>query len=440
MELCPRIAATHRGENITVLPEQAMFNQFVGSIPVSAVANTSINTAHHSQSKTADKVLIASPPVVQNPRAQSFGVSIAVASLATAWVEYGFARDELAFTAAASHHGLVAADDQALHIRVNHSEVLPTDKPIYYRVVAQSLSYQDAYNLQRGEPQATPIYALRLPDSNAQSIRVVSINDTHGDIQTIGSLHAQIENLQPDVLVWNGDTCNDFNANDAPAQILLNPANELQRAWAATRPLLFSNGNHDVRGRRAREAVKCFVSCPESAELPYNQALRLGPLALLTLDTGEDKPDRHPVFAGTAAYQPYRQYQSTWLQGTLQQAAIKDAPFKVATAHIPLRGLDGQPDGTTLEGFAHYSGFGAKLWLPQLNAAGFAAVISGHTHRARHDAPTAAMPVHQFVGGGPQPEQATVTIIDAALTNSKASMQIQIANLQSDILFKQAFA
>jgi len=62
---------------------------------------------------------------------------------------------------------------------------------------------------------------------------------------------------------------------------------------------------------------------------------------------------------------------------------------------------------------------GAKLWLPQLKAAGFEAVLSGHTHRARHDAPTAEMPVHQFVGGGPKPEQATLTIIDAALANGK---------------------
>jgi hypothetical protein len=50
------------------------------------------------------------------------------------------------------------------------------------------------------------------------------------------------------------------------------------------------------------------------------------------------------------------------------------------------------------------------------------------------------MPVHQFVGGGPKPEQATLTTIDAALTKDKASMQIQITNLQSEVLFKQTFS
>jgi len=159
--------------------------QFIGSIPIGAVTITSLGATSPSESSASGKALIASSPVVQNPRAKSFGISIAVSYLATAWVEYGFTRDDLAFRAVASHHGLIAADDQALHIRVNHSNALPTNKPVYYRVVAQSLSYRNAYSLQRGEPQSTPVYALHLPDSNAQDIRVVSINDTHENIQTI---------------------------------------------------------------------------------------------------------------------------------------------------------------------------------------------------------------------------------------------------------------
>jgi acid phosphatase type 7 len=400
-----------------------------------------VGSTHASEEPSAsEKALIASPPVVQNPRAASFGVSLAVSGLATAWVEYGFAKDDLAFTAVASHHGLVSADDRVLHIRVNHSEALPTNKPIYYRVVAQSLNYENAYHLQRGKPQSTPVYALRLPDPNARSIRVVSINDTHENTETLRSLNAQIEELQPDLLIWNGDTGYYFDEKKSPEQILLNPTNDLSLAWAATRPLLYSNGNHDVRGKRAREVVKSFAHCPESTELPYNQALRFGPLALITLDTGEDKPDRHPVFAGTAAYEPYRENQSIWLRGVLQQAAIKEAPFKIAVCHIPLRGLAGQTDGTTLESYARYSGFGAKLWLPQLKAAGFEALICGHTHSARHDTPTVDMPVHQFVGGGPKPEQATLIIIDAAQANDVATLQIQITDLQGRVLFKQAFA
>ncbi len=421
----------------------------MGIIPVSALAISGVRAAQPDQSQEsaasaasvgATGPLIASPPVVQNPRPRSFGVSVAVNGLATAWVEYGFSEDDLRFTANASHHGLIQADDQVLHVRINHSDALPTDRPVFYRVVVQSLKYISAYQLERGETQTTKTYALRLPDRAAKQLRLISINDTHENLETITRLHAEIEELAPDVLIWNGDTCNDFNAPKATEQILLNPANDLALSWASTRPLLFSNGNHDVRGERAREAARSFVGCPESQELPYNQALRFGPLAIVTLDTGEDKPDRHPVFAGTAAYEPYRQQQAAWLRQVVMQPHIRAAPLKIATSHIPLRGLKGHNDGTTLDGYAYYSGFGAKLWLPTLKEAGFQAVLSGHMHRDRLDDATDDMPVSQFVGGGPKPEQATLTVIDSKQGDSRAELDIRIVDLNGKLLHRKRWS
>lgn len=425
-----------------------MFNRrkVLGVISASALAITATRAAQPEQSQdssTSDwtnKPLLASPPVVQNPRSNSFGVSVAVTGLATAWVEYGFSEDELQYSASASHHGLIQADDQTLHVRVNHEDTLPTDRPIYYRVVVQPLRYISAYQLERGKTQTSPTYALRLPDPKAKQLRVVSINDTHENLATITRLHAEIEKLNPDVLIWNGDTCNDFNAPKATEQILLNPANDLALSWASTRPLLFSNGNHDVRGERAREVARSFAECPESRELPYNQALRLGPLAIITLDTGEDKPDEHPVFAGTAAYEPYREQQALWLKQVVAQPQIDSAPFKIATSHIPLRGLEGHNDGTTLDGYAYYSGFGAKLWLPILKSAGFQAVLSGHMHRDRLDEATEGMPIVQVVGGGPKPEQATLTVIDAKQDDGRAELDIRIVNLDGKLLHQKQWS
>jgi len=415
---------------------------FVGVIPASSLA---IAAATAAQLQAADnlsagpmpKPLIASPPVVQNPRPNSFDVCVAVSRLATAWVEYGFAKDDLRFTATASHHGLIQADNQVLHVHVHHAETLPTDKPIFYRVVAQPLRYLNAYRLERGDPQPTATFALRLPNPGAQQLRIVSINDTHENRETIVKLHTEISKFKPDMLVWNGDTCNDFYPPKSTAQILLNPANDPALGWATTRPLLFSNGNHDVRGELAREAAKCFVGCPEAQALPYNQALRFGPLAIVTLDTGEDKPDAHPVFAGTAAYEPYRQRQSGWLKQVVAQPTIQSAPFKIATSHIPLRGLDGHPDGTTLEGYARYSGFGAKLWMPTLQQAGFQAVLSGHTHSHRLDDSTDAMPIAQFVGGGPRPQQATLTVVDASQHDDQSTLDIRIVDLAGKVLHRK---
>jgi acid phosphatase type 7 len=141
--------------------------------------------------------------------------------------------------------------------------------------------------------------------------------------------------------------------------------------------------------------------------------------------------------AGTAAYEPYRVLQAAWLTQVVAQPSIESAPFKIATSHIPLRGLPDQNDGTTLDGYASYSGFGAKLWLPTLKAAGFQAVLSGHMHSHRLDTSTDEMPVLQFVGGGPQPESATLTVIDTAQHDGHAELDIRIADLVGKMLHRK---
>ncbi len=39
---------------------------------------------------------------------------------------------------------------------------------------------------------------------------------------------------------------------------------------------------------------------------------RIGPLAIVCLDTGEDKPDSRDVWGGMAAYEPYREAQKKY--------------------------------------------------------------------------------------------------------------------------------
>ena len=398
---------------------------FLGLIPVSALCLQ----LSQREAKTDETVagtagpLITSPPVVQHPLSDGFTVHFAVSALATGWVEWGWSADWLDHTAIAAHHGLVRASDSALSVRVQIDDEVTSGKPVFYRVVAQPLAYKTAYQLERGQIVAGEVQQLRLPNASADKITIAIVNDTHENQATLDALHRRIATVDPDVLVWNGDTCNDFDAQDDPMQIVLNPQRDIAKGWAAERPLLFVPGNHDVRGQRARELSAALSGWPDQSALPYNFALRLGPVALVGLDTGEDKPDAHPVFAGTAAYEPYREQQAAWLKKAVERPEIAEAPIRIAVCHIPLRGLPGHNDGTTLEGFASYSGTGAKLWLPILRQARFAAVISGHMHKHRIDDPTETEPVMQVVGGGPHPEGATLTIVRAE--GNKAEVRVE---------------
>jgi len=399
---------------------------FLGLIPASAFSlqlSKEVAAQPQGPSTGTTAPLITSPPVVQHPSAEGFTVHFAVSALATGWVEWGWSADRLDQVAMAAHHGLVRASDLALSVRVQLDDRATANQPVYYRVVAQSLAYKNAYQLERGPSVASPVQRLKLPSATAEQITIAIVNDTHEHLATLDALHARIAALDPDVLLWNGDTCNDFDAHDDPMQIVLNPAGDLTKSWAAERPLLFVPGNHDVRGQRARELSAGLSGWPDQSELPYNFALRLGPVALVGLDTGEDKPDAHPAFAGTAAYEPYREQQAVWLKKVIQSPNIAEAPIRMAVCHIPLRGMPGDNDGTTLQGYAYYSGMGAKLWLPTLREAGFAAVISGHTHRPRINDPSDTEPVMQIVGGGPRPDQATLTIIHAG--GGRAEVRIE---------------
>lgn len=411
--------------------------EFVGLIPLSAVClagNLRANEKGEDSRGGTSGPLITSPPVVQHPAADSFTVAFAVSALSTGWVQWGLDADHLDRRAVAHRHGLICAGDRSHSIPVSLADVPPGNRTIFYRVVAQPLAYRNAYQLQRGEPQSSDVFRLQLPDRDAAEITIAIVNDTHEQPQTIAALHRRIEEINPELLVWNGDTCNDFDAQDDPMQIVLNPAGDVHGGWASQRPLLFVPGNHDVRGARARELSDGLSGWPGQSELPYNFALRLGPVALVGLDTGEDKPDAHPVFAGTAAYQPYRKAQAEWLKSVVARPEVAGAPLRVAVCHIPLRGLPGDNDGTTLEGYAAYSGAGARLWMPTLRQAGFQAVVSGHTHRHRIDDPSDTEPLMQAVGGGPQPERATLTILRAGSNDTT----LRIENLAGEPLLERS--
>jgi predicted phosphodiesterase len=419
--------------------------EFLGTIPLSAIAlsattiaaNEPAKSAATAENQTPSTTIICSPPVVQHPTPRGFTVVWQVNQLVTGRVEWGWSADKLDQIASASHHGLIDAANDVLAIPV----LLPKDaaaQTIHYRLVVQPLAYKNAYKLERGElNEVSSLFSVTLPDPSSSQSQLVIINDTHENKETIATLAKRISELAPPLLLWNGDTCNDFDAKDSPATIVLNPggdATKLGASWAATCPLLFVPGNHDVRGERARELQRCMRPWSNNP-LPYNFAFRHGPLAIVGLDTGEDKPDAHPVFAGTAAYEPYRAAQAAWLQEVVERDEIRLAPFKIICCHIPLRGLAGDSDGTTLKAAADYCGDAARHWLPILRAAKFNTIISGHTHKWRIDDPTSDEPLTQIVGGGPSSKGATLIRVACTANELKVVME----DLQQKVLAERSW-
>jgi acid phosphatase type 7 len=162
-------------------------------------------------------------------------------------------------------------------------------------------------------------------------------------------------------------------------------------AYAAGTPLCFASGNHDVRGIHAR-SLENFLEAP--GERRY-YILRQGPLVVVVLDTGEDKPDTHSVYAGLGAFARYRREQRRWLEGAVASEAWRSAAFRVAVLHIPLWG-DSASEGSRAQ------------WHDVLEGARTDLVINGHVHRYKHTPPDKDHSYTQVVGGGPKASAATV--------------------------------
>ena len=146
-------------------------------------------------------------------------------------------------------------------------------------------------------------------------------------------------------------------------------------------------------------------------DLGRNFAVRMGDIALIGLDTAEDKVDTNPRMMGMHTSQPYREAQKLWLEDALKAPEIKSAPFLVAFCHIPL--YDPNPrsnpgdimpddkDERYSTDFAAWQRTCAKLWGPALEKAGCQLIITAHQHCFRYDEPSKEHKWAQIVGGGP---------------------------------------
>jgi hypothetical protein len=152
-------------------------------------------------------------------------------------------------------------------------------------------------------------------------------------------------------------------------------------------------------------------------------------LALIGLDTGEDKPDWHPAFAGLSRFEPYRIAQRDWLARALQGPAVATAPFVVAFCHIPI--FDADPNangGDVLENWANFQRQAGNLWGPLLTQHGVQLLVTAHRHRYRCDAPTTDRTWTQIVGGGHRPTE-QVTIIHGKASGN--TLEVVVDELRS---------
>jgi hypothetical protein len=351
----------------------------------------------------------------------------AVGRPAAGFVEFGTEKGRLDQTAHGDIFGLKPYHERFLQVRL---EGLKPDTRYFYRTVTRSFKYVDAYTFEPGEPVYSDVFSFETPGRKKPDGTFSVINDTHNNQETLKLLAARLALINSGYTVWNGDLVNSFDSADMAVEAVLRPGGS---AFATEKPLLFVPGNHDYRGVWARNIPLLLPvwnhEAPEDRGLGRNFVVRTGPLALIGLDTGEDKPDFRSEWAGLARFEPYRIAQRDWLERTLKSPEVATAPFVVAFCHIPLASAN--PDangGDSAEGFASFQRQAANLWGPLLTKYKVQVLIAAHQHRFNYDPANPERTWAQIIGGGPGPK-GEITVIHGKAEGD--SMEIIVDELNT---------
>lgn len=370
--------------------------QFLSSsLLAGSVVAPSISVAQSSAATASKSAGTAwGSPLVAGPAPENLAILQALLGPASGYAEISV-NDGTWQKILPEHQGLVAYESHVLKFLL---PPLPAGAMLRYKVTVFAVTYQSAYKIQAGPLVPSEEYVVTCLDPAKKSTQFVVWNDTHENAKTIEALDEKTKKLKPDFLLWNGDQTNDVYAPEKMARQYTCPAGV---AIATHYPLAYLRGNHDVRGPAAR-LVEKFTHSPRE---DFTYAFRSGPVACLAMDTGEDKPDSHPVFQGMVHFDAMRARQTAWLEQVIEEPWFRSAPYKLLFCHIPLWWTKDEPDRE----YYNCHKPCRDAWQALLLKAGVQLVISGHTHQHAYLPVSDQRPIAQLVGGGPQTERATLT-------------------------------
>ena len=207
-------------------------------------------------------------------------------------------------------------------------------------------------------------HTVRTLDYNAKACHFSMVNDMHFDTDKYFELIDGMDKKNTDFIVLNGDITSFSNALDTLIKYTIEPIKQ----FAASYPVVFSRGNHEGRGAEWYLTGKAFPT--NTGEFYYTY--RQGPVAIIVLDAGEDKPDNDPEYSDQAAYDQYRLDELEWLKQAVKDPAFANAPQKVCIMHIPT--FDG-PEAWYAQ---HWI---SRNFTPVLNEAGIKLMLCGHHHK-----------------------------------------------------------
>jgi len=269
---------------------------------------------------------------------------------------YGFKGEALSDESDNAEHGLLPIG--TLH--AVHLTGLMPGRAYTYKAVATRVVKMKAYWPEKGLAIESPEKSFTTFDRTKPSASFAAIADTHEDSARVTDLLKAVDWPAADFFVHLGDAFHSLESEDQLFGRWLGPA---AKAVDGAKLLMFMRGNHETRGAFARRLFD-YVPTPEGR---YYYVRDHGPLHMIVLDTGEDKPDESNVYARLNEFEAYRDQEFAWLErhlATDKRAA--EAPFRVVLLHQPNWG---------------WTRDRGDLWTALANRGKVDLVLGGHYHR-----------------------------------------------------------
>jgi predicted MPP superfamily phosphohydrolase len=317
-------------------------------------------------------------------------------------VEYGENKDKLDKKAQRVSYGLIQAYNTVNVITID--DLQPGQK-YYYRICSKKIEDFKPYNVVYNDTYRSEIFTFETANHKADKVSFLIFNDIHDRPESFPLLMKYQGEEKKDFVFLNGDMFNFQTDEDQLVTNLLQPFSGL----FANVPFFFSRGNHETRGKFARQLPEYF----NSEEPRFYFSFQYGPMYAIVLDSGEDKTDDSKEYFGIVDFDKYRLQQAEWLKKEVEKKEFKKAKYKIVFSHIPL----------------YYSGdwhgplHCREVWGSILNHANIDLLISGHTHvYGIHPAVAGQHNYPIVIGGGPKDTKRTIIKVLADHESFKLDM------------------
>jgi 3',5'-cyclic AMP phosphodiesterase CpdA len=348
-----------------------------------------------------DEHIFLTKPYLQNPGFNSMTIMWITAKDAYSWIEYRADGAELK-KAHAVTDGMVDANNR-IH-KISLDDLKPGARYTYTVFSKEIIDYQP-YKITYGATISGGKNEFTTPEINAEKVSLLIMNDIHDRPKSISHLMGLNGTDHFDFVFFNGDI---FDFQKDQQQIIQNMLTPCTDTFAGTKPFLYVRGNHETRGKFARQLSSYFNNIDAAQYFSFTR----GPVHFIALDTGEDKEDAAPVYAGLVDFDAYRRKQALWLEQQLKSNAYKKAKFKVVLMHIP----------HYHSGDWHGPMHCREVFGPLFNKYKIDLMISGHTHTYGIHKPQEGHNFPIVIGGGPKEGKRTLIKLKADARSLNLSM------------------